>query len=103
MAHMIILDDEQYARLQAAGRLYHRSVEQVIADLLAGFPVRHSALTGEEYERQWTTFMQAVGGIQHGAPLSSEEIDELIGEEAGETHADNIGNGSDATHPGWGA
>ena len=92
MAHTIILDDEQYARLEAAGRLYHRSVEQVIADLLAVFPARDSAQTTEEYERQWTTFMQVAGSIQHGAPLSNEEIDELIGEEATETHADSIGD-----------
>ena len=90
MAHTIILDDEQYARLQAAGRLYHRTVEQVIADLLAGFPAPDSAQTAEEYERQWTNFMQIVGGIQHGAPLSNEEIDELIGEEA--AHADSTGD-----------
>ena len=34
MAHTITLTDEQFARLQAAAQPFHRSPEQVLADLL---------------------------------------------------------------------
>ncbi len=47
------------------------------------------SLSDEEYRQRWAAFMQADGSIKHGAPLTNEEIDELIGEEAMETHAAN--------------
>lgn len=92
MTHTITLSDDQFARLEAVARLYHRPVDQVIADLLARFAVSTAPLTAEEHERRWSDFMHAVGSIQHGAPLSNEAIDELIGDEAGETHAASSGD-----------
>lgn len=92
MAHTIDLSDEQFDRLEAAAALYGRPARQVIADLIAGLPVRNISVSAEEYDARWTDFMQLVGSIQHGAPLTNEEIDELIGEEAAETHAAESGS-----------
>ena len=96
MTHTISLSDEQFARLEAAARLYQRPVEQVIDDLLAGVIAQASPLSTDERARRWDHFMRLVGSIQHGAPLSNEAIDELIGEEVGETHAAESG-GADAS------
>lgn len=98
MAHAIVLNDEQFDRLEAAAALYRRSAKQVIADLIAGLPVPKLAISAEEYDARWTDFMQLVGSIQHGAPLNNEEIDEMIGEEAAATHAADSGS-ADASHP----
>lgn len=87
MTHTISLSDEQFARLEAAARFYRRPLEQLIDDLLAGVIAPTSPLSPDVRARRWDDFMQVVGSIQQGAPLSSEAIDELIGEEAGETHA----------------
>lgn len=87
MTHTITLSDEQFARLEAAARLYQRPIEQVIDDLLAGITAPASSLSPDERARRWDDFMRLVGSIQQGAPLSNEAIDELIGEEAGESHA----------------
>jgi hypothetical protein len=87
MAHTITLTDEQFARLQAASHLYNRTLEQVVADLLSGLPEPRQPIAGEEYERRWGEFMQLAGSIRHGKPLTNEEIDELVGEEAADTHA----------------
>lgn len=94
MAYSITLTDERYARLQAASQLYHQTPEQVIDTLLNGLPLPMRVLSDEEYDRQWGAFMQVVGSIKHGKPLTNEEIDELIGEEAAETH------GGDTIQPG---
>lgn len=92
MAHTIVLSDEQYARLEAVAALYRRPANQIVADLLASLPARKPAVSPEEYDTRWADFMQLVGSIRHGAPLSNEEIDELIGEEAAETHAVDSGS-----------
>ena len=86
MAHSIILTDEQYDRLQAAAEVLHATPDQVVADLLAGLPEPKSPLPREEYDRRWEAFFQLVGSIKHGAPVTNEEIDEVIGEEAADTH-----------------
>lgn len=96
MTHTITLSDEQFERLEAAARLYQRPIEQVISDLLAGVITQAPPLSADERARRWDRFMRLVGSIQHGAPLGNDAIDELIGEEAGETHADESG-GADAS------
>jgi hypothetical protein len=92
MTHTITLSDEQFARLEAAARLYQRPVEQVIDDLLAGVVAQAPPISTDERARRWDRFMRLVGSIQHGAPLSNDAIDELIGEEVGETHAAESGD-----------
>lgn len=92
MPHTITLSDEQFARLEAAARLYHRLVEQVIDDLLARVIAPAPPLSAEERTQRWDDLMRLAGSIQQGEPLSNEEIDELIGEEAGETHAAEPGD-----------
>lgn len=82
MAHSITLSDDQYARLQAASRFYHQTPEQVMDTPLSGLPMPMHMLADEEYARRWGVFMQVVGSIKRGKPLTNEEIDELIGEEA---------------------
>lgn len=89
MAHTIILSDDQFARLEAAARFYQRPAEQILSDLLATITVAKPPLSDEEYDQRWAAFMQVVGSIQHGEPLTNEQIDELIGEDAAETHAAN--------------
>lgn len=96
MTHTITLSDEQFARLEAAARLYQRPVEQMIDDLVAGVIAQTPQISADERARRWDRFMRLVGSIQHGAPLSNDAIDELIGEEVGETHADESG-GADAS------
>ena len=92
MTHTIKLSDEQFARLEAAARLYQRPVEQVIDGLLAAVIAPPPPLSPDERVRRWDDFMLLVGSVQQGAPLSNEAIDECIGEEAGETHAAEPGD-----------
>jgi hypothetical protein len=86
MAHRITLTDEQYDRLRAAAEVLHATPDQVVADLLAGLPEPKAPLPREEYDRRWVAFFQLVGSIKHGASVTNEEIDEVIGEEAADTH-----------------
>lgn len=91
---IITLSDDQFARLDAIAELYHRTPEQLLVDWLDALPGRISILVDsppsvvrtDDYDRRWDAFMQLVGSVRRGEPLSSEEIDELIGEEAAETH-----------------
>ncbi len=86
MTHSITLTDEQYGRLHAAAEALHATPDQVVADLLARLPEPKTSLPPEEYDRRWESFFQLVGSIQHGAPVTNEEIDEMIGEEAADSH-----------------
>jgi hypothetical protein len=86
MAHSITLTDEQYDRLRSAAEALHATPDHVVADLLAGLPEPKAPLPQDEYDRRWDAFFQLVGSIKHGAPVTSEEIDELIGEEAADSH-----------------
>jgi hypothetical protein len=88
MAHTITLTDEQYDRLRGAAEVLHRTPDQVVADLLGELPVPRTQLPHEEYERRWDSFFQLVGSITLGVPITNEEIDEVIGEEASNTHDD---------------
>ena len=87
MAHTITLSDEHYLRLRAAAQIQHRTPEQIVGDLVGGLPEPERPVSCEEYDRRWAAFMQLAGSIQHGQPLTAEEMDELIGEEAAETHS----------------
>lgn len=86
MSHSITLTDEQFDRLQAAAALLRRTPEQVVADLLGGLPSRTHQLPSEEYNQRWAAFFQLVGSIRHGGPVTNEEIDEALGEEAADPH-----------------
>src|SRR5262249_23532218 len=89
MAHTITLTDEQFARLQAAAQHFHRPPEQVLADLLNWLPEpRQLGMSAAADAQRWADFWSLVGSIRHGQPFISEEIDELIGEEAADPHAD---------------
>lgn len=92
MTHTITLTDEQYRRAQAAASALNTTIDQFVADLLARIPEPKPALPREEYDQRWEEFLELVGHITHGAPITNEDIDEVIGEEAA---------GSDATgdHP----
>ena len=89
MAHTITLSDEQFERLQAAAQRLHRPPEQVLADLLNWLPEpRQLGMSADADDQRWAGFWSLVGSIRHGQPLTNEEIDELIGEEAADPHAD---------------
>jgi hypothetical protein len=88
MAHTVTVTDEQYERLRAAAQRSSRSVEEMLDDILHWLPGPQRSVSAEEYEQRWASFWPLVGSIQHGQPLPNEEIDELIDEEAAETHAD---------------
>lgn len=92
MTHTITLSDEQFARLEAAARFYRRPIERLIDDLLAGVVAPTPPLSPAARAQRWDDFMQLAGSIQHGEPHSSDAIDELIGEEAGETHVAEPGD-----------
>jgi hypothetical protein len=92
MAHSITLTNEQYDRLHAAAEALHRTPDQLVADLLSALPAPAAPLLPEEYDRRWETFFQLVGSITHGAPVTNEEIDELIGEEAADSHDSSAAN-----------
>ncbi len=85
----ITLSDDLYARLQAAASANQRTTDDLLADWINSLPTQGNAAAWgvvapgtQEYKRRWDAFMQLVGSIQHGEPLTNEEIDELIGEEA---------------------
>jgi hypothetical protein len=86
MAHSIALTDEQYARLHAAAEVFHATPDQVVADLLAGLPEPKTPAPRAEYEQRWAAFFQLVGSITYGTPVTNEEIDEVIGEEAADPY-----------------
>jgi hypothetical protein len=90
MAHIITLTDEQYDRLQAAAGRSHKAAEDLLAEWLESLAAAGSSrsLSDEEYRQRWAAFWPLVGSIPHGQPLSSDDIDELIGEEAADAHAD---------------
>ena len=89
MAHTITLTDEQYARLQAAAEHVQQPAEEFLAEWLNGLTSGGPApVSDEEYTRRWAAFWPLVGSITQGQPLSSADIDELIGEEAADAHAD---------------
>jgi len=88
MTHTISLSDEQYARLAAAARTAHTTPDTVLADLLGWLPAIQAPLSAEEYTQRWDAFWNVVGSIKHGQPLMSGEMDELIGEEIADDHAD---------------
>lgn len=89
MAHTIALTDAQYARLQAAARRSQKTAEQLLAEWLDALPLALAPpLADEDYTQRWEAFWPLVGSIAHGQPLSADDLDELIGEEAAETHAD---------------
>lgn len=90
MTHTISLDDEQYARLEAAARTANTTPDTVLAGLLNWLPVTKTPLSHEQYTQRWDAFWNVVGSIQHGQPLTSDEMDELIGEELADDHADTI-------------
>ncbi len=87
MTHTISLSDEQYARLDAAAKTAHTTPDTVLADLLDWLPTIKAPLSDEEYAQRWDAFWDVVGSIKHGKPLTSDEIDELIGEEIADDHA----------------
>ena len=87
MTHTISLSDEQYARLDAAAKTAHTTPDRVLADPLNWLPARKAPLSAEEYAQRWDAFWDMVGGIKHGKPLTSDGIDELIGEEIAGDHA----------------
>jgi hypothetical protein len=89
MTHTISLTDEQFERLQAAAQRLQRAPEQVLADLLSWLPqpTQLGAAAAPDDQR-WADFWALVGSIRHGQPLTNEQIDELIGEEVADPHAD---------------
>ncbi len=89
MAHTFTLTDEQYARLKAAAGRVHMTADDMLAEWLDSLTATGSlSVSDEEYTRRWAAFWPLVGNITRGQPLSSDDIDELIGEEAADTHAD---------------
>ena len=61
----------------------------MLADLLNWLPEpTRLDRSAAAYDQQWADFWTLVGSIRHGQPLTNEEIDELIGEEAADPHAD---------------
>ncbi len=87
----ITVTEDQFARLQALAEIYHTTPERILSAWLDALlaPAHDAAgsaagvLPMEEYDRRWKAFMRLVGSIQHGKLLTNEEIDELIGKEAG--------------------
>ena len=88
MTHTVSLSDEQYARLDAVARTANTTPDTVLADLLNWLPAVKAQPSAEEDAQQWDAFWNVVGSIKHGQPLTSDEIDELIGEEIADDHAD---------------
>ena len=88
MAHTILLSDDQYARLVQAAQQTHRAPDDVLADLVDTLPAPQRPFAPDDAQHRWEAFFSLAGSIQLGAPLTNEDIDELIGEEAAETHAD---------------
>lgn len=88
MAHTFLLSDEQYARLALAAQQTNSAPDEMLADLVNALPAPQHPFAPDEYQRRWEAFFALAGSIQQGAPLTSDEIDELIGEEAAESHAD---------------
>lgn len=88
MTHTISLDDEQYARLEAAARTANTTPSTVLAGLLNWLPATKATISADQYAQRWDAFWNVVGSIQHGQPVTSDEIDELIGEEIADDHAD---------------
>ena len=88
MTHTMSLDDEQYARLEAAARTANTTPNTVLAGLLNWLPATKSLLSTAQYTQRWDAFWNVVGSIRHGQPLTSDEMDELIGEEIADDHAD---------------
>jgi hypothetical protein len=88
MTHTMSLDDEQYARLEAAARTAHTTPDMVLAGLLNWLPATKATISAEQYARRWDDFWNVVGSIQRGQPLTSDEMDEMIGEEIADDHAD---------------
>lgn len=101
----ITLSDDQFARLLELARRYHRTPEQLVGDCINDFPLTISpnasahavAIGTPEYNQRWEAFMQLVGSIQHGQPLSNDDIDELIGEEAAQSHDAGIRDATNRT------
>lgn len=88
MTHTVSLSDEQYARLDAAAKTAHTTPDMVLANLLNWLPAIKAPLSVEEYAQRWDAFWNVVGSVKHGQPLTNDEIDELIGEEIADDHAD---------------
>lgn len=88
MGYTITLTDDQYRRLEAVAQQTHRAPDDVLADLFNTLPAPPLPFAADEYQRRWEEFFALAGSIHQGAPLTNEEIDELIGEEAAEFHAD---------------
>lgn len=88
MTHTVSLSDEQYARLDAAAKTAHTTPDTVLANLLNWLPAIKAPLSAEEYAQRWDAFWNVVGSVKHGQPLTNDEIDELIGEEIADDHAD---------------
>lgn len=87
MVHTITVTDDQYARLQAAAQTTAMTLDAVLADLINGLPAAKRLVSSEEYAQRWEMFWDVVGSIQQGQPLTSEEMEELIGEEVANDHA----------------
>lgn len=87
MTHTVSLSDEQYARLDAAAKTAHTTPDTVLANLLNWLPAIKAPLSDEEYAQRWGAFWNVVGSVKHGQPLTSDEIEELIGEEIADDHA----------------
>ena len=87
MSHTVSLSDEHFARLEAAARTAHTTPDTILANLLGWLPALKAPLSAEEYAQRWDAFWNVVGGVKHGRPLTSDEIDELIGEEIADDHA----------------
>ena len=87
MSHTVSLSDEHFARLEAAARTAHTTPDTILANLLGWLPALKAPLSAEEYAQRWDAFWHVVGNVKHGQPLTSDEIDELIGEEIADGQA----------------
>ena len=101
MMHTISLDDEQYARLEAAARTANTTPDTMLAGLLNWLPATKATISAEQYAQRWDAFWKVAGSIQHGQPLTSDEIDELIGEEIADNHADTTAKTGLHDGPAW--
>jgi len=99
----ITVSNDQFARLQAIAEIYHCTPDRIVSAWLDALlaPAHDTAspadgaLPIEELDRRWRAFLRLVGSIQHGKPLTNEEIDELIGGEAAQPHDAELADGGD--------
>ncbi len=87
MTHIMSLDDEQYARLEAAARTANTMPDTMLAGLRNWLSATKPPFSTAQYTQRWDAFWNVVGGIDTGQRLTNAEIDELIGEEIADDHA----------------